>query len=399
MNNILLSELLLHFATFLSLFFLPQRLNVIAKFVPLFLCIFLSNVYGTIINGWNLHASLYAMRLFFLIYSGYLLGRILFFRFQSDLVGCLNYFVKIYCYATALGFLIFFLFPKSNAFWKYLSHYGIQYSGDPHIGRFISTYFDPNYYAAIAAIPLLFSLLLKEQTQQKRYLFCAFLFFISILFTWSRSGIATLFVLMLIMHFKKSIPHAIWKMRREGLIIGCIFFCVILFSIFNYQEEFRYFFDRLINIKQDYSAFYRFITFHLSWNIFKEFPLFGVGYNYLGNYTQEITGWCSVDSSLMTTLVNFGLVNSLFFLFCFFVWSVNQRRKFKSIKPHFFLLFRLFNLLYFYLIAVILFTSQFNNCLYYVFWLIPVMALFTYLNLCADEIRKQRDPDENRACT
>ena len=130
----------------------------------------------------------------------------------------------------------------------------------------------------------------------------------------------------------------------------------------------------------DASAQARFNSFDLGFSLFAEQPTFGVGYNYLLIYAQRARGLTSLDSSLQVILVNFGAVGTLFIAVLILWWGVTLWRCL-SASPNADdgFAFRCFRYFLLYLLVIVIFTSQFNNVLFYQYWLFPILALATYL--------------------
>lgn len=325
---------------------LPVYLFHFRKSQLLIVVILLSTLYGAVLSGFELSAFLYSVKFIAMIGAGVILGETLLKQKNID------YFLWVFSAVLILGAIIFFVFPKAHLFFALLDEYGIRFEGDPHLRRFISPFFDPNYYAAIACIPFLIAL-----SRSKKVL--ASLLALSILLTFSRSGIATL-VSLFVFHLRK-IPL---------ILIGAA-----LISIFFWDELVL----RFLEIGQDPSAFARLETFRDGLSMFWEHAFFGFGYHYMGPIFFEEWGRLSPDSSLLITLVDFGFIPTLAFALYGIFWSLKHFQKRQD---------PLFRPLYFYLIICIFFTSQFNNLLYYPYWLIPMIALFTYLTGSSEGVVK-----------
>ncbi len=349
---------------------LPLYFSKLRKSQLLAVAILTSSMYGTLLHGLDLASVLYSFKLIAMIGTGVALGDVLKKKFGDNCDQCMAYLIKLFTVILFLGIAIFIFFPRAHLFFQLLQNYGIRFFGDPHQRRFISTFFDPNYYSAIACIPLILIWTLKEKRMGHQILF--FLFLCSILVTFSRSGIATCMLLLMMMGIVQSI-------RQKSIQWSHLLFIALLVGmLIVYSKECLYFFNRLLHVGEDPSALARLFTFQQGLTIFWHYPFFGTGYNYLSLLLQNETAILSLDSSSLSTLVNFGLIPCLIFLLCGLLWSI---RAFKS-RPH-----PLFSWLYVYLAISIFFTSQFNNLLYYQYWLIPMIALFTYLQGRGDENR------------
>lgn len=314
----------------------------------LVVAILISTLYGSLLFGFELSAFLYSIKLVGMVGAGVIFGELLIKQKSLD------YFLTVFSAVLLLGAILFFVFPKAHLFFALLGEYGIRFEGDPHLKRFISPFFDPNYYGAIACIPFLVAL-----SANKKIL--AALIALSILLTFSRSGIATLILCSLF-----------YLPKLPLILLGASLIA------FFFREECLGFIERFFDLMQDPSAFARLETFQDGLKLFWEHPFFGFGYHYMGPIFAKQWGRNSPDSSLLITLVDFGFIPTLLFAFYGLFWSVKHFQKRQD---------PLFRPLYFYLIICLFFTSQFNNLLYYPYWLIPMIALFTYLT---------RSPDEDR---
>jgi hypothetical protein len=329
---------------------------------------------------------MYGIRLVGMIFSGILIGNLLFRKYGLSIQYFLKYFESVYFKNLVLGFFIFIFFPQSRSFWLFLSRFGIQFNGDPHIGRFISTYFDPNYFGAICCIPFLISFQLYKHFPEEKGRWKIFLFFIGTLLTWSRSGIATLFCLFLWM----GLPRFIRLLSSQKFSVssrGIMFFCCLSGGVFGllflYSDSVLYFFDRFIHMKSDPSALGRLHSFNWGLNLIFQHPILGIGYNYLSIYLYDpVFGHTSVDSSLILTFITFGIPATFILLILFLCFCVSLFFKAKRMEAEFCSFFRI---LIFYSVVCVFFTSNFNNLIYYPFWLSPIIVIFSYLLNCLKE--------------
>ena len=331
---------------------IPLYFCRIRKSMWLLLGIVLSTLYGSLLNGLDFTSALYGAKLISMIIAGVVIGDVLFRQYTLD--QCIDFFLKVFSIVLLFGTIIFFVFPKAHLFFAFLDQYGVHFLGDPHQRRFISPFFDPNYYAAIACIPLILTWI-----RGKKLLF--FFFLASILLTFSRSGIATCLALLLLQMRKLPILLVL------GILASCFYF-----------DECMIFLERLVHLAEDESALARLDTFREGLQFFWQHPFFGVGYHYLAPLFFLEFGRLAPDSSLLITLIDFGLIPTLLFALYGVYWSIRQ---FHKKQP------RLFFWLYIYLLLCIFFTSQFNNLLYFQYWLIPMIALFTFLNRSQNENR------------
>ena len=383
-DNLPLSEIVLYLSMGLYCLVRPQALAFTLNYLfPLYVIIAASYLYGTFLNGLELLPTLFALRLIALLFSGHVLGFILFRRFRNSL-GAFNYFLFVYLFTAAIAFLIYVLFPDSVRLWNYLETFGITFNGDPHQRRLVSSYLDPNYYAAIACLPLLLSVLNYRKTQKYRYLALVTIITLSIVFSISRSGIATAGLVLTFIgaqSFWRSFSKR--KLRSSMVLFIPLVLAAAALASPLYADDIARIVERTRNVAVDPSALARLASFRFGWEVFTENPLLGVGYNYLSSYTLAVSTLSSVNSSPQAILINFGLLLSLVLIGMFAIWLTRLYKVARTCtkrwgKPSFMDTFTLFVL---YLLAAIVFTSQFNNLLFYQFWLVPVFALGTYLSL------------------
>ena len=332
----------------LYLLSIPIYLSSVRKSLSLVIVIFTYSLYGVLLNGFDLPSVLYSFKLVGMIFAGVALGDTLIKERAAP------FLIKIYVALLFGGVIIFFLFPRAEIFFALLEGYGVHFTGDPHVRRFISPLFDPNYYAAIACVPMILTWQMREK---KSHFYLSILFFFSILLTFSRSGIATAFGVIFF--------GGILEKKKQSLKLLLILPAALIF-----HKELGYLINRTIHIFDDPSALHRLRTLKYGLRHFLELPLFGIGYNFIPAYLQQESGLLGIDSSLLTTLITFGLIPTLCALFFGILWSFKRWKTFSPTHKW----------LYIYLAISILFTSQFNNLLYYQFWLIPMIALWGYEN-------------------
>ncbi len=379
-HGLLISELILYFFIFCSLFCFRFSFSVF-----LYLIVFivsLSAIYGSIYNEFQFTPLLFSMRLIAMIFTGTIMGKALYLKFGDSILETLRYFEKVYLKNIMIGFVIYFLFFDTHTLWPFLSLFGFAFEGDSHEGRFISPYLCPNLFGAIGQLPFIISYHLSSVCKETRWK--TFLFGAAILLTWSRSGLAA-FVFLLIGMYLSSKKKAYWTISKKSVFF--LLFAsvpILLIFIFSFKEV-QFFVDRFIHMNSCPSAKARSDSFVFGLDIVKEHPFWGIGYNYLATYLADYTGLSSIDSSLLSTLVTFGSIIFVSAVILFVCWFYNFLQKmfgYKQEKPELFLFFKLLS---FYLFICIVFTSQFNNLLYYPFWLVPVLTIFSYLSTCQDK--------------
>jgi hypothetical protein len=385
-ENILITEFFLFVLCFLRLALRRSFYTCHLKLLCVSGVILGSSLYGAALNGFDLGATFYAIRLILLIVCGFQVGEIFFNRFGDSLLSfykAINYYYTI---QAIFGFCIYIAFRDSQLLWAFLGRLGVSYGGDPHIGRFVSVYLDPNFYSVIAIIPLIAMLRLVRLSPSKKNYSCLVIVLLSFLFTWSRSGMATLFILLFYLLYNR-------MAKFRTILIGCkillSIFIVLLSAIIIVAWRFNdatFFFLRLIGFSVDKSAIGRWDSFKSGLEILYQHPILGVGYNYLRKYLAE-GSHSSIDSSVLSTFVNFGPVVSMLFICVLVIYLYKFIRSCESVKIKNREICFVGNIYSVYLLTVIMFSSLFNNILYYQFWLIPMVAIYTYLSLCIKKLR------------
>ncbi len=374
-DNLIVSEALLYFFCFGSLFFVVIPKKAFLKLFSFLLVVVFSFLYGCMLNGFDLRASLYALRLILFGLSSYSLALICLELFQGSVEKFFFFLYKAYFLGAIIGFLLYIVFPSSSLLWDVLANYHIGFRGDPHEGRFVSVYFDPNYYCAIAGFAFLIASYLYQATKNLWYLCGCGVFFISGILTWSRSGIV---LLCSVLFYKVFFGVCKGRYTKRGLLL-CSVFCLgmPLFVLF-YLEDMQFFIHRTLTFFEEDSALCRLETFRLGLDLFFQNPLLGVGLGFLYQYTQGQVSLSSLDSSLLSLLVQIGLIPfllaSLYVVYRGIgVMSVNSFWKQRKHNNDF------FSWLIFYIGIVVIFSSQFNNILFYPFWLLPLLTTYVFI--------------------
>lgn len=383
-DSLMISEALLYLSAFFSVFFIRSYTKWLFGITPWVVAIFCSFLYGWYLQGMDIHASLYALRLGALFCTMSVLAEICFERYRGSIQPFFAYLCKAYGVCLVLGFILYVFFPDSEKLWLFLGQYHVGFQGDPHIGRFVSVYFDPNYYSCIAGLAFLLSSYLYEKTSERRYQLLSFLFLLSGFLTWSRSGFALLVALLA---FKGWVLLRRGKVTQRGIFFIGFFFLFFFLFIGIYFEEMKIFWERTLYFFEDDSALCRLRTFQFGLDILAEHPLFGVGINFLYRYAIEGIGLNSIDSSLLSLLIQIGVIPFLLLTMyagykaLFLRKALLEWRKKEEKTPYFFSWFL------FYGLGVVIFSSQFNNLLFYPFWLLPfgVIAIFLIKYIASQE--------------
>lgn len=387
-ENLLITEFLLHATCFVRFCFVRKMNHSWSALFFISVVILGSGIFGTILHGFDLPSFIYSIRLVLIALTGSVLGVALFETFKLNIRAFYVYFSTIYLVQIFLGFLIYLLFKQSKDLWTFLSLLGIVIRGDPHEGRFVSTYFDPNFFAAIGCIPFLILIRLYVLRPSLKGIIPILVVTGSILLTWSRSGIATLFLLSFGAFFISIKSRKIYRIHSVLLKVVCFLPVILILLFYPILEDVNLFICRFANLGTDYSALGRITSFEFGWNIFLNNPLFGTGYNYLCYLMRDGRMLSSVDSSILSTLICFGVTFTFIFMVCFLLWVVHFWKSalfVRKINPELYLFSRWLIL---YLLIVFVFTSQMNNLLYYPFWLLPMTSIFVYLSLSISQSKR-----------
>lgn len=377
-DNVLVSEIVLDLAA-LSLLAVSGRARwaFFRYALPLVAVICLSALIGVMQWGLLPIPVIYALRLALGVTVGVLLGHTLFTEFGPDVRRVVRRALFFYILMTIVALLLLLLFPDAERLWQLLARFGIEFNGDPHQQRLLSTYFDPNFFSVILLLPLSWSLayLLKRFAVSWLVAFTIFVF--AIILTGSRSGLlsAGLIIFLLVLkrgselllgHFniRRALRHAV--ILPALLLAGLPFYVGALFRTF----------DRIASVFDDRSAAARFDSLDFGWSVIRDHLWFGVGYNYLSVFTERYRQLSSLDSSMQVVLASFGVLLSavLVLLAISYIW-LDLRRV--SPQLRFLLQAQLICLA-----VTLLFAAQFNNVAFYLFWLIPALAAGVYLSRC-----------------
>lgn len=311
-----------------------------------------------------------------------------------------KYFINNYLIVGALGIIQLIFFPVAFDFYDIFYNIGVYFTNpDPHQGRLLSTYFDPNFLAACLIIPSILALDFYARTGKRKYLLEVAFFITVIVLTVSRSGVAGL-CLALFIYFactlrkkdKKIIKDAFTK-RAFGVMIATAVIFILLTCFTNVRV-----FKRILGTMEDDSTFARVSDWSKGLkimdgddktnknddkNIIKSNEInsfFGIGYNMIGFTEQNADKAASTsfgnDSSLILIFISSGVIGSLYFAYLILsrmFKGYKERNKYKI------------NISMITIILVSLAVCNFNNLLFYTLWVFPIFIL---LNVSKDEIEK-----------
>lgn len=229
-------------------------------------------------------------------------------------------FIVILCIASFLlaflGFIQLLLFPDFTFMY--------DLGWDPHRGRLLSTWFDPNFIGGFFSymIILFVNLLFYKQKRRIHKIFLCFLIavlLIALIFTFSRSS----YLMLLIGLFFTGIFRS-----PKILICGTLLFLLLMFVPRVQERSMELFQSTLAYVTNSYdysldeTARLRTESWQQALELWEKQPLLGIGYNTMryrklnsGQITDlTIHSGAGSDSSLLTILVTTGVIG--FVLYC-----------------------------------------------------------------------------------
>jgi len=384
-NDVPLTEFIVYAAAMWTLLRRPEwGAKVVQWMAAPAMIILASGIYGMLVNGPALLPLLYPVRLVLLLGSGVVVG-IGLGEATGPVETHLRRITYLYVVAFGVGFAILVLFPDSTSLWSTLQRYGVEFHGDPHVRRLVSTYLDPNYFAAIAVFPISISLVLYASSFRLRDLVIGFIGLAALMLTKSRSGLGTLVLTLVpLMAIILGRPLSRRGVRPTQVVGVGLTVAVALIGGPLFLQPLAATIHRIATIQHDASARARLHSFEFGDSIFLDRPLFGIGYNYLLKPAEKARGTHTVDSSVQATLISFGLIGTLTLLSLVVTWGLRTLARVKRFRARhpgsldarvLHLAFRAYTI---YVLATVVFASLFNNVLYYPFWLLPMTALGAY---------------------
>lgn len=342
---------------FLNLIFLAiWRIGILKKIDyprPFkFLILFWAVSFLSLILSGNLNGGLYLVR--FVIYSSnFLIGFYIIKSKVSKVDSIILLLVILGLFLSILGFLQLLIFPNIG----FLSEFGY----DPHIGRLVSTFLDPNLLGTFLNITLALSFYRWLKDKGKINFFITIVLLLAIFLTFSRSAYLMLIVQTLIL-----------GLLKDKRILFTIFLFAMIFSLTIPRLN-----ERIIGaFKFDQTSTDRIESWGKGIKIFEKHPLLGVGFNNIRDaYDKEkllqtftIDGGNSgsgVDSSAIFVFATTGVIGFLSYAFFWFI----------LIKSIFKLKDKLVAVTMISIIVSLFINSQFINSLFYP----PIMFVYFLL--------------------
>lgn len=370
-------------ASTLGLYFMGAAISIRMVTVLVSACV-LSLCVGLIKFGFSGEALIYNVRLIGQIVGGAIFGRALWVVYGSNVSRLSRGIVVVYTVLALVSFGLFALFPDTSQLWRVMQESGVDYQGDPHNGRLISPYFDPNFYSCIIVLPILFAWVATRSWRLAWV--CMAIMMVSLLMTVSRSGIALLFAVVLLL-----------LLRNFGAVARARFSYGFLLSIFVGVGGvlaggfvFSSFVDRAISrfdgVQQDGSALARVRSFEIGNALIAEQPVLGFGYNYVIDPARKIRGGkVGLDSSIQVFVASFGIPAAVWLFVMVVAWFSRIRKRLAGEA------LLLCGILLMYCAFTVLVAGNFNQILFYPFWIIPVTGLISYFHFLAFA-RKPQSP-------
>ncbi len=313
--------------------------------------------------------------------STYVVGLTYYKLYHNDLIKLLNFILKIFVINVIVAWVLYLVFPTAVHIWDILQGYGIMYDGDYNLNRLLGTTFDPNFFGNILIFPIMMSLFLIEKTEKKIYFFTFLFFAFSIMFTVSRSSLLGLSIALVLYHLislKMFITK--FKIKKSLLFNLVIFIAAIVGIIILSPEQAERYFNRFFGISTDLSARHRYNDMMLAFDLLSDYETLirGIGFNFFRHL--KLTSLSTIDSSILTILVSLG-VPMFTVVIALFV------KLFKFIRPTDPLLLAFYRQVFLIYLVASLVICNFNNLLFFVYWVFWVLPFISYFYLFKKEKR------------
>ena len=276
----------------------------------------------------TIYGILYTIRILFYIVLSNLMNRC----FYENYVSTKRVFQIILCMYLAVCFIGFWqliFFPIAREFYRIFLQLGVYYGngGDPHVGRLLSTYFDPNYLASCLLIPLAITLWCWRQYGKKIYFIFATIVVATIVLTVSRSGMVGICFYLLCMFAQRKMKKGNFK--KNILLIAIAIFLLVALFLSNARII-----ERILNSANDGSTYARFDSWNRGIEIIKKNLFLGIGFNMIGAYTSVVlhepvmlsTGYGN-DSSILVILITTGLIGAVYWFAILLINYLKNRGK------------------------------------------------------------------------
>lgn len=240
-------------------------------------------------------------------------------RTKSDLWFTVRLLIGIGVIVALLGFVQLRMFPDFS--------FMVPKGWDPHIGRLLSTWFDPNFLSGFFVVALMLTLsqaVIRSPRQALPWFAAAAVLGVAILFTFSRSGYVAL-----------AAGFGVLTVVRARWLLALGIFVAIGVFVFSPRVQ-----ERVIGIRTiDETAQLRLVSWNDALTVIHDHPIVGIGYNAY-RYAQRDYGFISdtrehsasgSDSSLLTMWVTTGIIGLvalgwLWAASAWFAWRMSRSR-------------------------------------------------------------------------
>ncbi|MBP3461179.1 MAG: O-antigen ligase family protein [Bacilli bacterium] len=377
-----ISELLSMFLIFFLLIDKKEKLKISTfnfKLLIWLLIGFISLIINTIKFGYSisssLYGALYGLRIIHLMLLCYLI-KDYFKENKIDVKKIFNFIINCYIIVCIIGFIQLIFYPKAYDFYNIFYNIGVYFpNADPHVGRLISTYFDPNYLAACLLIPTAICLIYWNKYNEKKYFIKFLILSITIMLTVSRSGLLG-YLIVIFLFTINSFKIEQKKLKIDKKILKLVL-CIGIVLVMLFLSGKSRVINRVVNSSSDKSTYYRFDNWQYSLDIIKDNSLIGVGYNLIGTYSDvnlDVIRGESVkygsDSSLLLIAMTTGMIGFTYFIIMIIKYIIENIKLKKK------------NSIYSIAILILipaLICCNFNNVLFYTLWMFPMLLIFNIL--------------------
>lgn len=329
-----------------------------------------------------IYGTLYSVRLIYMVILVDTLA-ICFQKHGYSVYKVMSMLLKCYLFVCIIGIFQLVFFPVAHDWYRVFFNMGFYFPNpDPHQGRLISTYFDPNYLAACLSIPLCISLYFGEVYRKQKYVIYSAVFIMICILTVSRSGFLAIAIVIIIMLIKR-------QYTQRQLLKNMVFIMAAITAVVMMYLNGARIIERILNSSSDMSTFSRFATWTKGWNIIRKNLGIGTGYNMVGAYVKKVLGGVvsnstgyGNDSSLIVIIETTGIVGFVYFIG---ILIYNAR------KTH---VYGMQKKLVIQMVIPALVCCNFNNLLFYPLWLFPLLLVVYMIAYYSDTSQSQPVPLE-----
>ncbi|MDO8260309.1 MAG: O-antigen ligase family protein, partial [Candidatus Magasanikbacteria bacterium] len=209
-----------------------------------------------------------------------------------------NSLLTISVISAVFGWVQFFAFPDIKPFFVY--------GWDMHLFRLVGTFLDPTFLGLIIVFGLLLSINRFIDSREKKYLLIILFLLMSLAFTYSRASYLAFLGGIFVIAFAEK------KFRKMMVLAAALLvFALLLPTAKNHSIE----------LTRSFSVIARLDNYKDTIEVFKKFPVFGVGFNnlciarnkYIGLESFASHACSGSDSSLLLILATTGTVGLMVF--------------------------------------------------------------------------------------